>query len=293
VLTDTPKFLYSAAVIGCEMIKMTLSTLYILFVDKRPLSSIKKYLQDDYENTKILIVPATIYNLQQTLEYVALNNIDPSVFSVLVQSKMLMTAFFSVVILSKRLRKAQVISLIILTVGVILCNLKADQSTEGAFKLSSNQIKGTLATLGIACASGFSSVYTEKVIKGKGASKRGAANRKEYSLAYMQVQLAGVSLLVMGTYATFKDFDTIITKGLWHNFSWLAFFNIFNSGLGGLTVAAVLKFADSVLKGYATALSVVMTGILSKVLFGTTLSFQYMLGIVNVIVAVILYNEKF
>ena len=51
-----------------------------------------------------------------------------------------------------------------------------------------------------------------------------------------------------------------------------------------------MKFADSVLKGYATAMSVVMTGVLSMVLFGTTLEVTYFLGIVNVVVAVLLYN---
>ena len=35
--------------------------------------------------------------------------------------------------------------------------------------------------------------------------------------------------------------------------------------------AAVLKYADAVLSGYATAISVLLTGVLSMVLFGTEL----------------------
>lgn len=66
----------------------------------------------------------------------------------------------------------------------------------------------------------------------------------------------------------------------------------FNSAIGGLTVAAVLKFADAILKGYATACSVVLTGILSMLLFGTVLDTIYFLGIINVVVAVLLYNGK-
>jgi hypothetical protein len=46
-------------------------------------------------------------------------------------------------------------------------------------------------------------------------------------------------------------------------------------------VAAVLKYADSVLKGYATAMSVILTGLLSMALFGTSLSTIYFMGIVN------------
>jgi drug/metabolite transporter (DMT)-like permease len=54
----------------------------------------------------------------------------------------------------------------------------------------------------------------------------------------------------------------------------------------------VLKYSDSVLKGYATACSVVMTGVLSMILFGTELNIIYFLGIINVVIAVLLYNGK-
>ena len=59
-----------------------------------------------------------------------------------------------------------------------------------------------------------------------------------------------------------------------------------------ITVAAVLKYADAVLKGYATAISVLLTGVLSMVLFGTELSVEYALGMTNVLAAVFLYNAQ-
>jgi solute carrier family 35 (UDP-sugar transporter), member A1/2/3 len=68
--------------------------------------------------------------------------------------------------------------------------------------------------------------------------------------------------------------------------------SIIMSALGGLIVASVLKYADSVLKGYATAMSVILTGMLSMVLFGTSLGAIYFMGIVNVVTAVLLYNGK-
>jgi len=46
------------------------------------------------------------------------------------------------------------------------------------------------------------------------------------------------------------------------------------------------------LKGYATAMSVILTGVLSMLLFGTSLSAIYFMGIVNVVTAVLLYNGK-
>jgi UDP-sugar transporter A1/2/3 len=145
-----------------------------------------------------------------------------------------------------------------------------------------------MATLGISLSSGFASVYTEKVIKVRGNNDI----RNNYSLAYMQVQLASASLIIIGCWAVVKDFSKILEFGLWHNFNAPAFLSVVNSALGGLTVAAVLKFADAVLKGYATALSVVLTGILSMFLFDTKLSVFYFLGMINVIVSMLLYNNK-
>ena len=153
--------------------------------------------------------------------------------------------------------------------------------------MDAGTIKGIFATLGIATSSGFASVYTEKVIK---ARRNVSITRQSYSLAYMQVQLATASLVIMGCYAMMKDYQAILTQGLWHNFTWKACVTVFNSAIGGLIVAAVLKFSDSVLKGYATACSVVMTGVLSMLLFGTELNIIYFLGIINVVIAVLLYN---
>jgi solute carrier family 35 (UDP-sugar transporter), member A1/2/3 len=116
--------------------------------------------------------------------------------------------------------------------------------------------------------------------------------RQNYSLAYMQVQLALVSLVILGVYAVVIDYNVIMEHGLLHNFTTGAFVSIFNSAIGGLIVASVLKYADSVLKSYATAISVVMTGVLSMFLFGTTLNSIYAMGIVNVVCAVLLYNGK-
>ena len=142
-VAERPDFLYSAAVIGSESTKLTLSILYILYVDKKPFSSIVQFLKDDKKNALLLTVPATVYNVQQTLEYVALSNLDASIFSVLVQTKLLATACFSAGILGKHLTKAQVLSLCLLTTGVMLCNMKTGGGPGG--------VRGTRTpTLGLA-----------------------------------------------------------------------------------------------------------------------------------------------
>ena len=108
----------------------------------------------------------------------------------------------------------------------------------------------------------------------------------------MQAQLAIVSLVILGAYALVQDYDLIVENGFFHNYDAAAAFSSLNSAVGGLIVAAVLKYANSVLKAYATASSVLLTGLASHILFGTELSVFYGLGMINIFIALILYNSK-
>ena len=157
--------------------------------------------KDNWKNTLLVYIPASTYNLQMTLEYIALANLDAAMFSVLVQTKLLFMATFSVLFLGKKLKYIQVISLTLLTVGVMLCNMKID-GNQG-----NSNMKGILATLGIAVSSGFASVYREKVIK---SQRIHSPVTGQYSLAYTQVQLASMSLFTIGIYTCIMDFTTIV-----------------------------------------------------------------------------------
>jgi UDP-sugar transporter A1/2/3 len=284
VMQGQPQFLTSAAVLGSECIKLTCSVLYITSIQKRSWTSILEYLRQDQRNTLLLVVPASAYNLQMSLEYVALAHLSAAVFSVVVQTKLLCTATFAFVVLQKKLKVIQVVSLVLLTTGVMLCNYRGNNTAETTQE-EDTYLVGIMATLGIAVSSGFASVYTEKVIKA-----HRTVNMEDYGLAYTQVQLALMSIVTIGLYATVKDYEAIRTYGLFHNFSFAASLSVLNSAIGGLIVASVLKYADAILKGYATAVSVIATGLLSMVLFGTELSMVYFMGVLNVMVAVILYN---
>ena len=310
VMKDAPKFFTSTAVLCCECMKFTLSVVYITMIQKKSFRSIYIYLKHDMRNTLLLAVPATAYNFQMKLEYVALTNLNAAIFSVLVQTKLLCTAIMAYVVLRKQLKYIQIISLVLLTVGVMLCNLSGSSSSSNTSSSSSSTmmmdsttLTGVMATLGIAMSSGFASVYTEKVIKANRSvatttttsmanSNHTSFDRSEYGLAYTQVQLAFMSICTIGLYALWQDLDKILEYGLFYQFSFAAWFSVLNSAIGGLIVASVLKYADSVLKGYATAMSVILTGILSMILFNTSLSIIYFLGIVNVVTAVLLYNGK-
>jgi len=175
-------------------------------------------------------------------------------------------------------------------VGVVLAQMKdgKENSILSAAGGGKGAALGVVATLGIAMLSGFAAVYTEMVLK------RGkmVAHKDGDMLTYMQIHMALASMLTIGVFAVGNDLPQIVERGLWHGFDLAAVIAVVSSALGGLIVAAVLKYADSVLKGYATAASVILTGLLSCALFGTKLDLHFVLAMVTVTCSVFLYNDK-
>ena len=250
------------------------------------------------------------------LEFVALARLEPNLFSVVVQSKLLTTALFTTVLLGKRLRMTQIVALLLLLAGVVTAQTKNGASAS-QLSLESEQMVGVTATLGIATLSGFAAVYTERVLKRGG----GPAAHGKHMLACMQarprrappppvrararpcrrdassprraqIQMATASLLIIGVFALAQDSAAILEGGLWQGFDMAAGVAVLSSALGGLIVSAVLKYADSVLKGYATSGSVMLTGVLSAIFFGTALDARFLFATVLVISSIVLYNTK-
>lgn len=279
------KFLYSAAVLATEGLKGTLSILWVLRSGGTP-ASIARFLKLEWRVFVRVMVPAGIYNCQQMLEFVALARLDAPLFSVIVQTKLLTTALFTWLVLGRQLRRQQIIALVLLMVGVILAQMKDGQQFGGG--LGAESTVGVLATIGIATLSGFAAVYTERVLK---HAPLAAHSHAQDILPYMQIQMACASLLIIGAFAVASDFGVIIEYGLWHGFDRKAMVAVLSSALGGLIVSAVLKYADSVLKGYATSASVVITACLSAALFGTKLDMHFMLAVVNVTCSIALYSN--
>ena len=67
-----------------------------------------------------LLIPSGLYTLQNNLLFIALSNLDAATYQVTYQLKILTTALFSVLMLSKKLDSIKWISLVILMFGVSL-----------------------------------------------------------------------------------------------------------------------------------------------------------------------------
>ena len=72
-----------------------------------------------------LAIPAMLYTFQNTLQYIAVSNLDAATFQVTYQLKILTTAIFMVTLLGRSLGVRKWLSLIMLTIGVMIVQIPA------------------------------------------------------------------------------------------------------------------------------------------------------------------------
>ena len=65
---------------------------------------------------------------------------------------------------------------------------------------------------------------------------------------------------------------TMREKGFWHGYSSVVWAVVLLQAGGGLLVAMVVKYADNILKGFATSLSIIISCCASYFLFGFVVS---------------------
>lgn len=243
----------------------------------------KEILCNFRESIKVLI-PAGLYALQNNLAFYALTNLDPATYQVAYQLKILTTAIFSVTILHKHIRRKQWFALLLLFIGVSLVQLP--QSNPEASVIDANRDKnrliGLLSVVACCMSSGFSGVYFERLIKFN-------ANQ---SLWIRNFQLATFCLIISVIAMLYQDYEKIQALGVLQGYSSLTWLVVFLQAFGGLVVAAVVKHADNVLKGFATSISIILSTILSYMLFDNfNPSKNFYVGATIVIVSTIMYSS--
>ena len=194
------------------------------------------------------------------------------------QMKILTTALFSVLLLSKKLTGLQWGSLVTLFMGVALVQL-ANKSPEKSSQ-AQNQILGLAAVIFSCLSSGFAGVYFEKMLKGSDAS---------IWLRNVQLGMFGSLSALLGMIV--KDWSTIYENGFFFGYSPLVFAVVIQQAVGGLIVAVVVKYADNILKGFSTSLSIIISCIAAMFLFGFKISLTFTLGAALVMVSIYLYGK--
>ncbi|KAM4722877.1 UDP-N-acetylglucosamine transporter-like [Rhinophrynus dorsalis] len=254
---EGPQYLSSTAVTAAEVLKIVACILLVYKDNNFNLCELNQVLRHEIINkpkeTLKIAIPSAIYTLQNNLVYVALSNLDAATFQVTYQLRILTTALFSVSMLQRKLTKHQWLSLLVLMAGVTLAQWPTDSSNLLSNEKSvGSGFVGLMAVL-IACfSSGFAGVYFEKILK-----------ETKHSVWIRNIQLGffGGIFGLMGVFI--YDGERVYKEGFFQGYNNLTWAVVVLQALGGLVVAAVLKYADNILKGFATSLSIILSTIIS------------------------------
>lgn len=279
------RFYATSAVVMAEVLKVLTCLLIILLQKRLNLKETVLFLYDcivvQYKDTLKLAVPSLIYTLQNNLQYIAISNLPAATFQVTYQLKILTTALFSVLMLRKTLSRVQWVSLLLLFAGVGIVQVQQEGNKESSVSSSSvqNYSAGLVAVVISCLSSGFAGVYFEKILKGSSAS---------VWVRNVQLGIFGTGLGLMGMW--WNDGAAITQNGFLYGYTSMVWCVIFNQAFGGLLVAVVVKYADNILKGFATSFSIVVSTVASVYLFGFHVDLMFTVGAGLVIGAVYMYS---
>eukprot|EP00928_Gymnodinium_smaydae_P023622 TRINITY_DN19421_c0_g4_i1.p1 TRINITY_DN19421_c0_g4~~TRINITY_DN19421_c0_g4_i1.p1 ORF type:complete len:358 (-),score=29.50 TRINITY_DN19421_c0_g4_i1:195-1268(-) len=277
---DGVKYLNTTAVFFSEVLKFCCSFVFLCNEQgsiAAASSQAKQHLFGSPMESLKLSVPSLLYTLQTNLLFVSLSNLNGAVYQVTYQLKILTTAVLSVVFLGKTLGPTKWFALCLLTFGVALIQMPRNEIGEPA---DGNAAIGLAAVLSACVTSGVAGVYLEKVLQ-----------QSDVSIWVRNLQLAlfGSVLAFVGTFLA--DGNLIADKGFLQGYNALVWFVIVLQALNGLVVAAVLKYADNILKCFGTAISMVLSCLLSAIVLGEFVpDLQFLLGTALVLQATSIYS---
>ncbi|KAI9484385.1 nucleotide-sugar transporter-domain-containing protein [Zychaea mexicana] len=287
-----PMYIASTAVFLAEVLKI-IACLAVMYHQQRYWSKfvlvVRQEILGKPKETAKMLIPSSLYALQNNLLYVALSNLEAATFQVTYQMKIMSTAIFSVVLLGRSLTRAKWFALVLLMIGVTLVQSQSmasapppsgeSGSIEDGSGVTQNPLIGLIAVITSCISSGFAGCYFEKILKTSDTSMW---------VRNIQLGLSGAVFSLVGM--LMYDMQPLRQGGMLQGYDWLTWVVIANQALGGLLVAIVVKYADVILKSFATSISLILSSAISFYFFDFRLSLQFVVGACIVIFATYNYS---
>jgi len=280
-------YLASTAVLLMEIMKLVIcNSVIFMQVGSSPylyVAELKKHIVNTPREVLKLSVPSLLYTVQNNLLYLALTNLDASTYQVCYQLKILTTAIFSMIMMKRKFSIKKWLALLMLAAGVSIIQISGsgDYSMEEHHRYNlNNRLVGLVSVIFASCTSGFSGIYFEKVIKGSVSS-----------LWIRNIQMGLPSIIFAFITVLLKDLETVQKKGFFGGYTFIVWIVVIVQASGGLIVALVVKYADSVLKVFASSISIVVSCVISILFLDFHPNFWFVCGAFLVVTSTVLYSK--
>ncbi|KAI9722896.1 MAG: hypothetical protein M1812_001344 [Candelaria pacifica] len=276
-----------------------------------------------------LAIPASLYTLQNSLQYIAVSNLDAATFQVTYQLKIITTALFSVALLGRSLSLRKWVALVLLMIGVAVVQTPSsdpsgfapmkDSESRFYFPRSLDELR-SLSGFGKANLAKRSATYegidedfrlahpqfnasvgllavivacTASGLAGVYFEKILKDSNSSASLWVRNVQLSFYSLFpAFFIGVLFRDGEHIAKNGFFDGYNWIVWTAIGFQASGGVIVALCVNYADNIAKNFATSISIVISLLASVWFFDFQMTSKFIIGTGIVLFATYLYSSQ-
>ena len=198
------------------------------------------------------IVNAVLYSVVNFLTYQITSMIEPSIYSVLIQHKLIWVVLFSLILLKRSFSVQQYISLIVVCFGCMLVkmsNIDGDISATAIFLIVFQGICSSLA-----------SVWIEKMMKVEDRPKVSEDESKQKLYWFLsdsfQMYMFGIPIYLFGSFSSKQDIDIPMSLG---------FALVAVGVLQGLSLGAVFVYHSSIVRSLVAAMVIVILAVEHRV----------------------------
>ncbi|PGH02714.1 hypothetical protein AJ80_08811 [Polytolypa hystricis UAMH7299] len=275
-----------------------------------------------------LVVPAALYTLGNSLQYVGLSNFEPATFQVTYQLKLVVASVFGLLVLKRNITLGKWIALLLVVGGVVIVQLPnattsnpvdaaymhfprsfeefrnmgavARENLERNLHKRSATYEGIEADilLGATRMNGKIGLLATVIgciasgLAGVSFEKVLRDSPSSASIWTRNVQLAIYSIfpaLFIGV--VFLDGEKVAKTGFFEGYNWVVWTVIGVQAFGGLLASYVISYSEHSLRNYATACSILASSFAGNFLFESKLTGHFILGTSLVVAATYFYSE--
>lgn len=259
-------------VLCCECFKLAASAAFYSFQAQKTHRLLSK------REVAAFCAPATIYALNNALVFAIVTSIRPSAFQVISTSKTLFTVVLFRIILKRIPTTSQYLSVVLLAAGAAVSRLSCEGDAPGSDY--SRETLGVALTLVSCVASSLGGISNEFLLKRDGVI---------HSLALQNSILYAWGVAVNALALAIRNPD-----------AWLDFFCGYDLGVvllilcnsaTGLSISAVLKWADNLTRVMAHVCAMVLSASLESAVLGSLPPLSLALAAVVVSCSVAIYSQ--
>jgi len=230
--------------------------------------------------------PAFVYFINNNLAFVMLGHMNPTTFQLLGQLKIVFTGILFRLFLGRQLASFQWLAIWQLTCGTAMSQIPACFAPT-AREVERSSLLGVALSVTSCMLSAFAGIYTEKLLKAKAGGTIHQQNSMLYSWGIF-FNFVGIGVQMFKGSGREVPLQNFMPTG----FNRWAYAVVINNTLNGLAISAILKYFDNIVRVYTHATAMLVTMVLSILLFDLSPTPQLLIAILVVAASAVQYNMK-